>query len=43
MLKEEYVTYTTEETEKVRLFEKYRQTGDMPTAIKLFANELREG
>lgn len=41
--KEEYVTYTTEETEKVRLFEKYRQTGDMPTAIKLFANELREG
>nr|WP_230688458.1 TraG family conjugative transposon ATPase [Hymenobacter jeongseonensis] len=41
--KEEYVTYTTEETEKVRLFEKFRQTGDMPTAIKLFANELREG
>ena len=41
--KEEYVTYTTEETEKVRLFEKFRQTGDMPTAIKLFAAELREG
>ena len=41
--KEEYVTYTTEETEKVRLFEKFRQTGDMPTAIKLFAADLREG
>jgi conjugation system TraG family ATPase len=41
--KEEYVTYTTEETEKVKLFEKFKQTGDMPTAIKLFAADLREG
>ncbi|GAB3241074.1 TraG family conjugative transposon ATPase [Hymenobacter seoulensis] len=40
--KEEYVTYTTEETEKVRRLEKFRQTGDMATAIKLFAAELRE-
>ena len=41
--KEEYITYTTEESEKMRLFEKLKVTGDMPTAIKLVAAELREG
>jgi hypothetical protein len=41
--KEEYITYTTEESEKMRLFEKFEKTGDMPTAIKLVAAELREG
>ena len=41
--KEEYITYTTEESEKVRLFDKFHQTGDMPAAIRLVADELRAG
>ena len=40
--KEEYITYTTEESEKLRLFDKLAVTGDMPTAIRLVAAELRE-
>lgn len=41
--KEEYVTYTTEESEKLRLFNKFKQTGDMKTAIRLVAAEMRDG
>ena len=39
--KEEYITYTTEETDKLRLFNKLDETGNMDTAIKLVAAELR--
>ncbi|GAB2452517.1 transposase [Hymenobacter qilianensis] len=39
---EEYVTYTTEETEKMRLFQKVDSGLDMPSAIRSTAQELRE-
>jgi conjugation system TraG family ATPase len=38
---EEYVTYTTEETEKMQLFNKVAEGMDMPAAIKAYAGELR--
>jgi conjugation system TraG family ATPase len=38
---EEYVTYTTEETEKMQLFKKVAEGLDMPAAIKAYAAELR--
>jgi len=38
---EEYVTYTTEETEKMQLFKKVAEGMDMPAAIKSYAGELR--
>ncbi|MBC6992503.1 TraG family conjugative transposon ATPase [Hymenobacter sp. BT491] len=40
--KEEYVTYTTEQTEKMQLFEKVEQGMDMETAVQTLARELRE-
>ncbi|MBC6609235.1 TraG family conjugative transposon ATPase [Hymenobacter sp. BT188] len=39
---EEYVTYTTEQTEKMRLFEKVEAGLSMEEAIHTFARELRE-
>jgi len=42
--KEEYITYSTEETEKVRLFKKAEELGGhMENAIKVVADELRAG
>jgi conjugation system TraG family ATPase len=39
---EEYVTYTTEQTEKLQLFQKIEAGMDMETAVQTFASELRE-
>ncbi|SMB80949.1 conserved hypothetical protein [Hymenobacter roseosalivarius DSM 11622] len=39
---EEYVTYTTEETEKMQLFQKVDAGMDMTSAIRAYASELRE-
>ncbi|MGI4734808.1 MAG: TraG family conjugative transposon ATPase [Janthinobacterium lividum] len=39
--KEEYVTYTTEQTEKMRLFEKVNDGMDISSAIQAYADELR--
>ena len=39
---EEYLTYTTEETEKVEVMQRAEQLGgDIETAIRLLANEKR--
>lgn len=40
--KEEYITYSSDQEEKARLFKALARSGDMPTAIKLIAAELRE-
>ena len=41
---EEYLCYTTEETEKIQVFNKARQLGgDTEAAIKMLANERKEG
>ena len=41
---EEYLAYTTEETEKVQVLDTARRLGgDMEAAIRLLANERREG
>lgn len=41
--KEEYITYSTDEKEKLRLFNKLKQVGNMPAAIKIVADEMRAG
>lgn len=38
---EEYATYTTEQKEKMKLFQKVDEGMDMPSAIKAYAAELR--
>ncbi|GAB3307685.1 TraG family conjugative transposon ATPase [Hymenobacter tenuis] len=40
---EEYVTYTTEETEKMQLFKKVEQGMDISSAIRSYASDLCEG
>ncbi|WP_324680147.1 TraG family conjugative transposon ATPase [Hymenobacter sp. GOD-10R] len=40
--KEEYVTYTTEQSEKMVLFQKMKAGLDIETAIQVYAQELRE-
>jgi len=39
--KEEYVTYTTEQTEKMQLFKKVKDGMDISSAIQAYADELR--
>ncbi|TPG60938.1 TraG family conjugative transposon ATPase [Hymenobacter nivis] len=39
--KEEYVTYTTEQTEKMQLFKKVNDGMDISSAIQAYADELR--
>ncbi len=39
--KEEYVTYTTEQTEKMQLFRKVKDGMDISSAIQAYADELR--
>ncbi len=41
---EEYLCYTTEETEKIQVLNKAKQLGgDTESAIKMLANERKEG
>lgn len=40
---EEYITYSTEQKEKIKLFQKKAKYGSIETAIKEAAQEIREG